>query len=307
MKFIERIRECIKDSHILNGEEKYYVKSYDLLEYLKENEVDIPNKYVKMDKYFGTGALQYMEELTGREMDYFIGDNTYNWSGKIDFDLDFRSWEGNDDNYYVAIQVHLGGDIRGNYSDFCLLKFDCEDDFYETIENFTNENCYFEYEFKGYTFYIVPSIFSEYLYVECMELDLQTDGTIWASTDEDLEEQLDKWLTDNEEEIELNKIIKEQEDKVLEELVIPNPFHYNAVRRQGGLDIEIYNTQIPDLKASTTTMLKGEYVQKYFDIDKLWQVNVVNEQGKFEKHIYIEGWQNVIKQLKENKKKVNKK
>lgn len=297
MKFIERIRKCIKDNHISNGEEKYYVKAYDLLGYLKENEVDIPHKYIEKDKYgLCSGALGYMEKLTGLDTYYLAGDNTYDWNGKIDFDLYFYEGEGLKGGYYVALQVYLGtgkdniyNHFSDDYSDYCLLKFKCAEDFYKIIKDYSHKQCFFEYNFKGYSFYVVPTIFSEYLYVNCSQLEIETTDKIWASTDKELEFQLDKWL------------------KIEKELVVPNPFHYNVVRRQGGLDIEIYNTQIPDLKASTTTMFKGEYVQEYFDIDKLWQVNVVNEEGKFEKHIYIEGWQNVIKQLKENKKKVNKK
>lgn len=64
--------------------------------------------------------------------------------------------------------------------------------------------------------------------------------------------------------------------------------------------------EFSDLKATTTTMKDGEYIQKYFNIDKMWEVNIVNSNGKYEKMVYIKGWQNVIRQLLDNFNKIKK-
>ena len=108
------------------------------------------------------------------------------------------------------------------------------------------------------------------------------------------------------EQLELKKEIKRAKKKVLKELIVPKPFYHNTFERNGGLDIEIYNTEFSDLKATTTTMKDGEYIQKYFNIDKMWEVNIVNSNGKYEKMVYIKGWQNVICQLLDNFNKIKK-
>ena len=56
--------------------------------------------------------------------------NTYNWSANIDHDIDVAELEL--DGYtYMAIMVHRYGDVRGNYTDRFLVKFD---DCYEWSE-----------------------------------------------------------------------------------------------------------------------------------------------------------------------------
>jgi hypothetical protein len=64
-------------------------------------------------------------------------DNTYNWGSILSHDLNFNEFEYNDEKF-VAIMVHLGGDIRGNYSHYFLLRCSFEDlfeiEFYNTVE-----------------------------------------------------------------------------------------------------------------------------------------------------------------------------
>lgn len=64
-------------------------------------------------------------------------DNTYNWGSVLSHDLNIDEFEY-DDEKFVAIMVHLGGDIRGNYSYYFLLRCSFEDlfeiEFYSTVE-----------------------------------------------------------------------------------------------------------------------------------------------------------------------------
>lgn len=56
-------------------------------------------------------------------------DNTYNWGANISHAINFDCFEY-DDEKYVAIMVHRGGDVRGNYTYYAILKCD----FYDLFE-----------------------------------------------------------------------------------------------------------------------------------------------------------------------------
>ena len=56
--------------------------------------------------------------------------NTYNWNANIDHDIDVAEVEL--DGYtYMAIMVHRYGDIRANYTDRFVVRFDNEYDWFE--------------------------------------------------------------------------------------------------------------------------------------------------------------------------------
>lgn len=50
-------------------------------------------------------------------------DNTYNNNGSVDHDFEFDIAETND-GVYVTIMVHRFGDVRANYTDWAICKFD---------------------------------------------------------------------------------------------------------------------------------------------------------------------------------------
>ena len=138
MKFVDRIIEDIpmldieKEESEYHNECKYLADSRIILDNLREYEVEIPTEYFKKyEQVFGNGVLQYMEELTDKTMEDFNGGNTYNWCGKIIHDFDYRDIQVDRDTYYIAIQVHRFGDIRGNYTEFALFKFGSFEEFVE--------------------------------------------------------------------------------------------------------------------------------------------------------------------------------
>ena len=75
----------------------------------------------------------YEIEATDEWIDRFInsldtkGYNTYNYGANISNDLNYWVRE-TEDEYVIAIAVHLRGDIRAGYSDYIVVKFK---DFYE--------------------------------------------------------------------------------------------------------------------------------------------------------------------------------
>lgn len=57
--------------------------------------------------------------------------NTYNWNTNISHNIDVAEFDFNGCYIYMAIMVHRYGDVRGNYTDRFVVKFDDICDFYE--------------------------------------------------------------------------------------------------------------------------------------------------------------------------------
>lgn len=77
----------------------------------------------------------YEVESTEESIDWIVENadrhwNTYNWKANIDHDIDVAEMHLNGDTY-MAIMVHRYGDIRGNYTDRFLVKFDNEYNWFE--------------------------------------------------------------------------------------------------------------------------------------------------------------------------------
>lgn len=87
--------------------------------------------------------MDYMDELGYLEEK--SADNSYNWSGNVSNHFDFRTYQHEDGSFYVEFKVHLYGDVRANYTDSVLLKFDNEYTFHELLAEAEMEE-----EYKGY-------------------------------------------------------------------------------------------------------------------------------------------------------------
>ena len=77
----------------------------------------------------------YEVETTEESIDWIIKNadrrwNTYNWNANIDHDIDVAEVYLNGYTY-MAIMVHRYGDIRANYTDRFLVRFDNEYDWFE--------------------------------------------------------------------------------------------------------------------------------------------------------------------------------
>lgn len=77
----------------------------------------------------------YEIETTKKSIDWIVVHadrhwNTYNWNANIDHNIDVAEMEINGYTY-MAIMVHRYGDVRANYTDRFLVRFDNEYDWYE--------------------------------------------------------------------------------------------------------------------------------------------------------------------------------
>lgn len=197
MKFIDRIIADIPMLDIEKMESEYHnecnylADSRVILDNLREYEIEIPTEYFeKYEQVFGNGVLQYMEKLTNKSLEDFNGGNTYNWCGKILHDFDYRDYQADKDTFYVAIQVHRFGDIRGNYTEFALFKFSSFEEFVEVIDDICSEKIGGEFEYNGKHYIYDISIFCEWLRVWCVET--QEDFEFYAYDDESFIEEIKK-------------------------------------------------------------------------------------------------------------------
>jgi hypothetical protein len=88
--------------------------------------------------------IEYMEELGYLEEER--GDNSYNWAGNVSNHFNIQPYKNIETGeYLVEFKVHLYGDVRGNYTDSVLLKFDNDYAFHEML---LEHDGYEEY--KGY-------------------------------------------------------------------------------------------------------------------------------------------------------------
>ena len=77
----------------------------------------------------------YEIETTEESIDWIVKNadrhwNTYNWNANIDHDIDVAEVEINGYTY-MAIMVHRYGDVRANYTDRFLVRFDNEYEWFE--------------------------------------------------------------------------------------------------------------------------------------------------------------------------------
>lgn len=84
--------------------------------------IDTLNILTALSDYEINVSDEWIEEFL--ENPRATGYNTYNWSANISNDLEFRLLETADDDNIYLFCVHLGGDIRGNYSDWFAVKFE---------------------------------------------------------------------------------------------------------------------------------------------------------------------------------------
>ena len=183
MYFIDSI---INDIPILDFEKtndsKYYVNTRELLKELKEYEIEIPTEYNNAYDYFMNEIVKNENELKSY--------NTYNYNSNIIHDLQYSIY-GKDDNneVYVAISVHRFGDIRGNYTDYCILKFDNWYAWYEIVSDICRNISFNILEYKGKHYECYTDIYTEYINVWCRETEQEYE--ICVCSEDDLKEKID--------------------------------------------------------------------------------------------------------------------
>lgn len=166
IKEVQAVREVQKKEGVLSAraedEKNLIVDVIPFLESLEKYEtvgemIELYN--YDTDEYTDIEGSELFEELEeSGEIVEENHDNTYNWNSPISNDLDFIKYKNVEtDEVYIKMMVHLGGDPRGNYTDYILLKFNDEweymDAFYENSYNgcvIGSKSIYFEnVEYKG--------------------------------------------------------------------------------------------------------------------------------------------------------------
>lgn len=117
---IKDIKEVNKECHAwiyeLNGEIRDDVicgNVLDLLYELKDYEIETTEK-----------SIDWIVEHADHRW------NTYNWNANIDHHIDVAEF-GINGYTYMAIMVHRYGDVRANYTDRFLVRFDDETEWFE--------------------------------------------------------------------------------------------------------------------------------------------------------------------------------
>ena len=122
--------------NILEDMEEYELDWYDFRCYTEDED----GNEIEVDIFEGceTGEeiLDALEEYGYIEDTYFAADNSYNWSAPVSNDFNFKIY--NDiatGGIFVDFMVHRFGDVRGNYTDSVIYRFDSADEFYELLLN----------------------------------------------------------------------------------------------------------------------------------------------------------------------------
>lgn len=107
--------------------------------------------------------ISYMDDTYGIEE--VSSDNSYNWSSPISNNFYIHQYYNRDlDYYYYVIAIHMYGDVRGNYTNEFVLKFDSD---YEFMELLNECNKYYTLQDKdGNELYFDLGIFDEGLTYE---------------------------------------------------------------------------------------------------------------------------------------------
>lgn len=130
---------------VLKAFEEYEVSDFTVTSYDEENE-ETEVELEDIDSY-----LDYLKELGLKEVNC---GNSYNWNSHISNDINFDIYSYNDE-HYVVLKVHKYGDIRTNYTDEVLLKFDNDYGFWGVLsECYKLENI--TVDGKEYSLYIDP-------------------------------------------------------------------------------------------------------------------------------------------------------
>lgn len=131
----------------------------------------------------------YEVEPTEKSIDWIVENanrrwNTYNWNANIDHDIDAAEVEI--DGYtYMAIMVHRYGDIRANYTDRFVVRFDNE---YEWFELESRVQCK---EIAGGRYYVDIDIMAECYNVWDNEEEVSV-GEFYEMEVEDLLKEINK-------------------------------------------------------------------------------------------------------------------
>ena len=135
-----------------------YIDVIDVLNALKPyehvmegDEVDEEGEFVDIKEFDNIDAyLDWMEEVQDlREQE---SNNTYNWSSNVSNHINFHIYVDDMDYAYLVLKVHRYGDVRCNYTNEAICRFDSIDDLYGVLD--VEKSNTIEVEGASYTYYI---------------------------------------------------------------------------------------------------------------------------------------------------------
>lgn len=198
----------------------YYVNAWDILEELKPYEVNM----VKLCKSYN---VEITEELKkSNKESYWIdintelrclledegileevkADNTYNYNGNINHDIVFIIYHNKkDDMYYVDLSIHLMGDIRGNYTDSVIYRFEYETEFYDFLLEKMRIDCV---NYKGIQYKIITCALRDTVEVYAgsfYELEVLESCEIYK---ENIKDMIQGYINNRNKNIEVGKVIE---------------------------------------------------------------------------------------------------
>lgn len=114
----------------------------EVLDQVEENEVELKTSvYNEETEEDEEEEFESVEEFVEHMVDSgnwkeLKSDNSYNWSSPVSNDFAFHMFKCLETgDFYVQFMVHRFGDVRGNYTDWALLKYDYEEGFlYDIME-----------------------------------------------------------------------------------------------------------------------------------------------------------------------------
>ena len=150
------------------------IDAVDIVENLREFEIDlfVENYNEDTEEYEEVETDSIEECLESLENNYgpakVTSNNSYNWNGNISNHFCYHVYDFGIGCVFVEFSVHRYGDVRANYTDSMLLKFDSLYMFYEVVNESTK---YISVEVNGNTYDIDISPFNEGIEVYTIDGD----------------------------------------------------------------------------------------------------------------------------------------
>ena len=219
---MSKIDEIVKDLQELRGAEvkvfgqstklesdysnTMLIDSIDWIKTFKNYEHDLSyDKWNEEDEMYDTDYAENAEDwLEAMEENGFYLkeiklDNTCNYNGNCTNDVCFHAYELMETReIFVDVMIHRYGDVRTNYTDNCLLKFDNVGEFYEVF--FDDDSYKYEtIEVNGQEYELRADMWSNEIEVtECDDWNYLF--TTYGYEIDDIKKEIENYLKENEEE-----------------------------------------------------------------------------------------------------------
>lgn len=122
----------------------------------------------------------------------YKGDNSYNWSSPINHDFDIKQYDNMLDNgVFIVLKCHRYGDVRGNYTNEVVLKFDSDYEFFELL---MDTDKYFTVEVDGVEYGCSVDCTRDWIEVWNDDNNIQLEVCAWDEEEliENIREKLNK-------------------------------------------------------------------------------------------------------------------